>query len=120
MSVFRANQRSAQLGWRAKYPEPRFVMRVFKGDILRIDHQGATKIVRIVRLSPSNNVLYLVEHNEAGNFQARHEDKDDPFRWIFANFDKLREWNSELVRVDELGRLWRIRQSEAPQLPEPV
>jgi CRISPR-associated endonuclease Csn1 len=85
------------------------VMRVFKGDMLRIDHEGKSKIVKIVRLSPSNNVLYLVEHNEAGNFQNRHDDKDDPFRWIFANFDKLREWNAELVRVDELGRVWRVQ-----------
>jgi CRISPR-associated endonuclease Csn1 len=54
-------------------------------------------------------VLYLVEHNEAGVFQARHDDKDDPFRWVFANFDKLKEWNAERVHVDELGRVWRVQ-----------
>jgi CRISPR-associated endonuclease Csn1 len=89
------------------------MLRVFKGDMLRIDHEGRNKIVKIIRLSPSNNVLYLVEHNEAGVFQARHDDEDDPFRWIFANFDRLREWNAERVRVDELGRLWRVRPDEA-------
>ncbi|MGH6981557.1 MAG: type II CRISPR RNA-guided endonuclease Cas9, partial [Stellaceae bacterium] len=109
MSVFRANQEDSALGWRTKYPAARLVMRVFKGDMLRIDHEGATKIVRIVRLSPSNNVLYLANHNETGNLQGRHDDKDDPFRWIFANFDRLREWNAERVRVDEVGRLWRVR-----------
>jgi CRISPR-associated endonuclease Csn1 len=87
-------------------------MRVFKGDLLRIDHSGTSKIVRIVRLSPSNNVLYLVQHNEAGNLQARHDDKADPFRWIFAKFDGLREWNAERVRVDELGRAWRVNPQE--------
>ena len=81
--------------------------------MLRIEHEGATKIVRIVRLSPSNNVLYLVNHNETGNLQARHDEKDDPFRWIFANFDKLREWMAEHVRVDELGRVWRVIPEEA-------
>lgn len=112
-TVFKANQKNGALDDLSGGDEARFVMRVFKGDMLRIDHDGRTKIVKIVRLSPSNNVLYLVEHNEAGVFQARHDDQDDPFRWIFANFDKLREWNAERVRVDELGRLWRVRANEA-------
>jgi CRISPR-associated endonuclease Csn1 len=112
-TVFQANQKSGTPGWPLDESTVRFVMRVFKGDMLRIDHEGRSKIVKIVRLSPSNNVLYLVEHHEAGVFQARHDDEDDPFRWIFANFDKLREWNAERVRVDELGRLWRVRPDEA-------
>lgn len=112
-TVFQANQKNAKPAWQANGNGHSFVMRVFKGDMLRIDHEGRTKIVKIVRLSPSNNVLYLVEHNEAGVFQNRHDDKDDPFRWLFANFDKLREWNAERVRVDELGRLWRVNPDEA-------
>jgi CRISPR-associated endonuclease Csn1 len=112
-TVFQANQKNGAPRCRSVDGRDRFVMRVFKGDMLRIDHEGKNKIVKIVRLSPSNNVLYLVEHNEAGVFQARHDDKDDPFRWIFANFDKLREWNAERIRVDELGRLWRVRPDEA-------
>ncbi|MGD0190994.1 MAG: type II CRISPR RNA-guided endonuclease Cas9 [Rhizomicrobium sp.] len=113
MSVFRANQNDLRPDWQNSASGARFVMRVFKGDMLRVDHDGKSKIVKIVRLSPSNNVLYLVAHNEAGNFQERHDDKDDPFRWIFANFDRLREWNAERVRVDELGRVWRVRPDEA-------
>lgn len=112
-TVFQANQENEKPSERRNRGETRFVMRVFKGDMLRIDHDGKSKVVKIIRLSPSNNVLYLVEHNEAGVFQARHDDKDDPFRWIFANFDKLREWNAERIRVDELGRLWRVRPDEA-------
>lgn len=112
-TVFQANQGHGAVNGHSADSEDRFVMRVFKGDMLRIDHHGKNKIVKIVRLSPSNNVLYLVEHNEAGTFQERHDDKDDPFRWIFANFDKLREWNAERIRVDELGRLWRIQPNGA-------
>jgi CRISPR-associated endonuclease Csn1 len=112
-TVFEANQQNHKPGWQSEDGWTRFVMRVFKGDLLRIEHDGRSKIVKIIRLSPSNNVLYLVEHNEAGVLQARHDDKDDPFRWLFANFDKLREWNAERVRVDELGRLWRMRPGEA-------
>jgi CRISPR-associated endonuclease Csn1 len=112
-TIFQANQSNEAPTWSSNGIGTCFVMRVFKGDMLRIDHEGKNKIVKIVRLSPSNNVLYLVEHNEAGVFQTRHDDADDPFRWIFANFDKLREWNAERVRVDELGRPWRVRPEEA-------
>ena len=108
-TVFQANQSNEKPNRQTDGGENGFVMRVFKGDMLRIDHEGTSKVVKIVRLSPSNNVLYLVEHNEAGTFQARHDDKNDPFRWVFANFDKLREWNAERVRVDELGRVWRVQ-----------
>lgn len=117
-TVFQANQKHETV--KPEADAGGFVMRVFKGDMLRIDHDGKEKIVKIIRLSPSNNVLYLVEHNEAGVFQARHDDKDDPFRWIFANFDKLREWNAERVRVDELGRVWRVRPTVNQMLPEPL
>lgn len=112
-TVFEANQNNAKPNRQSDGSAACFVMRVFKGDMLRIDHDGKNKIVKIVRLSPSNNVLYLVEHNEAGVFQTRHDDQDDPFRWIFANFDKLREWNAERIRVDELGRLWRVPPEQA-------
>jgi CRISPR-associated endonuclease Csn1 len=111
-TVFQANQKDEEPSWQPHGRQAGFVMRVFKGDMLRIDHEGKNKIVKIVRLSPSNNVLYLVEHNEAGVFQTRHDDQDDPFRWIFANFDRLREWNAKLVRVDELGRLWHARHEQ--------
>lgn len=111
-TIFQANQKNAKPNCQFDGAKTELVMRVFKGDMLRIDHEGKNKIVKIVRLSPSNNVLYLVEHNEAGVFQTRHDDKDDPFRWIFANFDKLREWNAERVRVDEMGRLWRVQPNE--------
>ena len=102
-TVFQANQANESHDAPAAQP----IMRVFKGDMLRIDHAGAEKFVKIVRLSPSNNLLYLVEHHQAGVFQTRHNDPEDSFRWLFASFDKLREWNAELVRIDTLGQPWR-------------
>lgn len=108
MSVFNANQPDITLSWRSKYPDARLVMRVFKGDLLRIDDEGRSKIVRIVRLEPSAKRLRLAEHNEAGVLQDRHEDADDPFRWIFGTYDRLKDGNAERVRVDELGTPWQI------------
>ena len=117
MSVFKANQDGSALGWRDQHPGARLVMRVFKGDLLRIDHDGREKIVRIVRLEPSAKRLRLAEHNEAGALQERHEQEADPFRWIFGQYERLREWNAERVRVDEIGRLWRVRPEEATRAP---
>jgi CRISPR-associated endonuclease Csn1 len=116
MSIFKANQSGAKRNWRAEHPDARLVMRVFKGDLLRIDEEGRSKIVRIVRLEPSARRFRLAEHNETGILQDRHDDADDPFRWIFGTYDRLKEGNAEHVRVDELGQLWRIK----PQEPQPA
>jgi CRISPR-associated endonuclease Csn1 len=112
-SVFRANQRGAEQAWRMAHPDARFIMRVFKGDMLRIDHNGQDKIVRVVRLEPSQKRLRLVGHNEAGTFEDRHNDPNDPLRWIFGTYDRLKEARAERVRVDELGRLWRVSPDDA-------
>ena len=98
---------------RRDHPDARFIMRLFKNDTLQLfdldeDGQpiaGSNKIVRIVRLSPSNSVLYLVGVNDAGEYQKRHADPDDGFRWDFANIGKLKARRARRVRIDELGRV---------------
>ncbi|MEQ9146612.1 MAG: type II CRISPR RNA-guided endonuclease Cas9 [Parvibaculaceae bacterium] len=109
VTVFQANQEGYKPQWRLDHPGAKFVMRVYKGDVLKIFHDGRDKLVRVVRLVPSNNLFYLAELNEAGALQARHADGDDPFRWIFGNFGKLKEWAAETVRIDELGTIWHHR-----------
>lgn len=94
-------------------PCGRFIMRLFKGDTIQLvdlDQDGnpvvgSNQIKRIVRLSPSNSVLYLVGVNDAGDYQKRHADKEDPFRWDFANIGKLKHRRARRVRIDELGRV---------------
>ncbi len=99
--------------WKDKHPEARFLMRLFKGDTIQlfdldengIPIVGGNRIKRIVRLVPSNSVLFLVGVNEAGDFQKRHDDTDDPFRWDFAKIGKLKQRRARRVRIDELGRV---------------
>lgn len=94
-------------------PRDEFIMRLFKGDTIQLfdlDQDsapvaGSNQIKRIVRLSPSNSVLYLVGVNDAGDYQKRHADKEDPFRWDFANIGKLKHRRARRVRIDELGRV---------------
>jgi len=108
-TFFQANQPTHSVQWSLRFPGSRLVMRVYKDDLLRIDHDGQSKIVRVVRLEPSANRIRLAPHNETGVLQDRHENPNDPYRWIFGQYDRLKEWKAERVRVDELGRVWRIQ-----------
>jgi len=104
--VFDFNSKASRPGWQAEYPGARLVMRVHKGDMVEVtDDDGIRRVKRVVRLSPSNNILYLVNHNEGGEFPKRHEDKDDPFRWDFANIGKLRDRMCRPFMGNELGKI---------------
>jgi CRISPR-associated endonuclease Csn1 len=105
-TVFDFNSKESRPGWRAEFPSARLIMRVHKGDMVEVtDDDGVRRVKRVVRLSPSNNILYLVNHNEGGEFPKRHEDKDDPFRWDFANVGKLRDRMCRPFNGNELGKI---------------
>lgn len=44
------------------------------------------------------------------NLDKRHaiDNEVDPFRWLMASYNTLKKLNAAPVRVDELGRVWRI------------
>ncbi len=102
--------------WRDAHPDARFIMRLYKNDTIQLFDlddegepvEGSNRIKRVQRLSPSNSVLYLVGVNDAGDYQKRHTDKDDPFRWDFANVSKLKARRARRVRIDETGRVRTI------------
>jgi CRISPR-associated endonuclease Csn1 len=108
-TFFQANQPSHAPQWPAKFPGAKPLMRLHKDDLLRIEYDGEIKIVRVVRLEPSASRVRLAEHKETGVLQERHDNADDPFRWIFGQYDRLKDWKAERVRVDELGRVWRVK-----------
>jgi CRISPR-associated endonuclease Csn1 len=111
VTLFDANQSGHTPGWRLAHPEARFVMKVHKGDLLAIAPDGGSaEIMRVVRLNAKANRLYLAGHNEAGDLQKRHDDPDDPFRWLLASYSKLRDCEARRVRVDALGRLWHLEE----------
>jgi CRISPR-associated endonuclease Csn1 len=106
VSVLEANdQAQVTPRWQAERSGARLVMRVHKGDLLKLEHDGKERVMRIVRLSISNNVLYLAEHHETGDLARRHADKDDSFRWLFQNIGGLRSRKARRVTVDLLGRV---------------
>ncbi len=113
VSVFKANQKDAKLQQKTENPGARFVMRVFKGDVINLDLEGKRAAMVVHRLDAAANRFKLAKHNETGNLDQRHNDEADPFRWLMASYNTLKTMNAVRVRVDELGRLWRVRPEEA-------
>ncbi len=103
----RNSRADASPAWKAEHPDARFIMRLRKGDTIAVeDMPGEVTYKNVIRLSPSNNVIYLATDNEAGDFSNRHKDDNDLFRWDFANIGKLKNRKARLVHVDEAGRVF--------------
>ncbi|KAA0677966.1 type II CRISPR RNA-guided endonuclease Cas9 [Roseomonas genomospecies 6] len=83
----------------------RFVMRLHKGDLVKLKHDGRLRIMRVARLEPANNRVRMAENFEAGELDKRHADPDDPFRWLIIAFSVLRQREARRVTVDPLGRV---------------
>lgn len=112
-SLFQANQKDHTPKWRSEHPDARFIMRVFKGDLIALDYEGKRTVMVVRQLEASANRFKLTPHNETGNLAERHASENDPFRWLIASYNPLKEMNAERVRADELGRLWRVAPEEA-------
>ncbi len=123
VSVFKANQEKVpKMEWPDKFPGAKLVMRIFKGDLIALDFNGQRTVMVVRQLDASNNRFKLAAHNEAGQLQDRHEKKkdeytNDPFRWLMARYGTLKTMKAERVRVDELGRIWRVHAHETARSP---
>lgn len=108
---FDANQKGYAPHWRSASPGAKLVMRVHKGDLIRLGHEGQSKIMVVHRLDAAAGRFKLAPHNETGNLDRRHanDNEIDPFRWLMASYNTLKKMNAERVRVDELGRVWRVQ-----------
>lgn len=96
--------------WRMTYPGAKPAMRIHKGDLIRLDHDGRVRIMVVHRLDAAAGRFKLADHNETGNLDKRHatDNEIDPFRWLMASYNTLKKLGATPVRVDELGRVWRI------------
>ena len=112
-TVFQANEPRNRS--RSRNQNAAFVMRVRKGDLIALDHDGDRQVMVVHRLDAAANRFKLAAHNETGNLDKRHAESSDidPFRWLMASYGTLKERGAERVRVDELGRVWRISPVEA-------
>jgi CRISPR-associated endonuclease Csn1 len=108
MSVFKANQNGSGLRWPSQHSGARLIMRVFKGDLLALEIRGQRTVMVVHRLDAAASRFKLAAHNETGNLDERHSDGADPFRWLMASYNILKSMKAERVRVDEIGRPWRV------------
>jgi CRISPR-associated endonuclease Csn1 len=108
VDIFAAHSGAAK-DWRIIYPDGKFIMRLRKGDTVQLfDGQGKNEVKKVFRLGEKANLLYLAATHEGGELQKRHDDKDDPFRWDFANIAKLKERRARRVRFTATGRMKTI------------
>lgn len=105
--VYDVNQPGFEPKWRTQHPGARLIASFHKDDLIRKEHKGATETFRIVSIW--ENYLQLASHNET-NLAERYRAGD--FKWIFANYDKLREEQARKIAVDALGR---VRDPGAPR-----
>lgn len=109
VSVFQANLTPPrEPRWRAAHPDAKPVMRLYKGDMIEMDDEGKRRIFRVVQLEPSAKRVRLVAHNEGGKIRERHNDSNDPLRWVFGTYERMRSAHARQVRVDEIGRVWPV------------
>ncbi|MEQ1670969.1 MAG: type II CRISPR RNA-guided endonuclease Cas9, partial [Hyphomicrobium sp.] len=109
-TVFDVNQTGWRPEWEVRKLGGKLVMRVHKGDTIEVDDvDGIRRTKTVHRLSPSNGILYLAPHNEGGALGKRHDDKEDPFRWDFANIGGLKGRKASKVKIDAAGRKVRVR-----------
>lgn len=103
-TIFEVNRKDWRPQWERDKIGGKLIMRLHKGDLVEIDDKdGVRRVKRVVRLSPSNNIVYLVGHNEGGDLPKRHDDPDDPFRWDFANISGMVVRNARKVKINEIG-----------------
>ena len=78
-------------------------MRLYKGDLIKLEHEGEERIMRVASIWQKQVVL--ADHNETGNLPARDRNPDDPFSFIRPVITSLKLRNARKVLVDVLGRV---------------
>ena len=79
---FDANRPEHYCRWREHKAGAKLIMRIHKGDLLRLEHEGTRKIMVVHRLEAAGGQFKLAPHNETGQLDLRHatDNAIDPFR----------------------------------------
>lgn len=110
VTVFDANRKDFTPAWQRTTPRSALIMRLHKGDLVEADFGEGRSIWRVVRLEPSSKRVRLVRDFDAGAYEERHNDTEDPFRWNFATYARLQAAAATRVRVDPIGRVHPVRE----------
>ena len=80
------------------------IMRLIIGDSVRVVTDGLTRLMRVVKIDPSTNVV-LAEINEAGELKKRHDDSNDSFRYMNLRGESFRKAKARRVTISPAGEL---------------
>lgn len=111
-TLFDVNQKGWRPTWEAQKLGGKLVMRLHKGDAVEIDSKtrtGVREIMIVHRLEVSANRVRLVPHNEGGDIDKRHKDKDDPLNWDWPVFNGMKARGARKVLIDPIGRVKSAR-----------
>lgn len=79
------------------------VMRLMRGDMLRLEHNERKMVVKVCKIDSSTRVV-LAEHFEA-NVDARNRDKRSGFKYIYKMPSTLLSSKARLVTISPAGKL---------------
>ncbi|MBL4927771.1 type II CRISPR RNA-guided endonuclease Cas9 [Fuscibacter oryzae] len=92
-----------QPGERKPHPAAKRLIRLFKGDMVRLDSSKFGPVVAVVVKFDTNGSVTLVAHNESNADQRYRRDKEDVF--IRCQTTTLIKSGARRVIVDETGRI---------------
>lgn len=108
VSLFEANRLSqtpgAQPPWKADYPAAKRMMRLFKGDLVKLEIDNEILIEKVYQLWNDGRVM-LAKSTESGQLDKRHKNEADPFRWLMPSASTFPKIKLRPVHVDILGHV---------------
>ena len=99
ITVFDANRPDFQTNWSKIKPQPKLLWRIHKNDLVKLDMANG-HLLRVVSIM--DNYLRLAGHEDT-NIAERY--RDGEFKWVHANYDKLKELRFRRVTVSPIGEL---------------
>lgn len=99
VSTFEAHRKNAL----RPHPAAKLLHRIFKRDMVILEIKGVPSIFYVQQMT-TRGEIYLAKHNE-GNADARHRDKNDPFRFTTRRATSLVKTKFRRVVVNELGHI---------------
>ena len=85
------------------HPAAKLLMKIHKGDLMRLVHKGEEKTARVMSLKPSNKTIVLVEHFEGGNIVERQ--KEEKIQ-IFISFNSILDIKARKIHVSPAGKVY--------------
>ena len=111
-TTFQANQLNTNdlPPWQEKWPAAKRMMRLFNGDMAKLEVDGVDTLVTIIKMSGEN--IVMARHHDSGPLSKRNLNSDDPFNYIERRASKLKALGFRKVSVDVLGRVRDCRKNE--------